>query len=90
LERANRDGKERGFDRLCDGYRETVPVHEAFKGQTLRQGNVEVFDLNGHPKAKKWYGWTHGVRIDAASEEDEKQSNAPPFNMALVRPERAA
>ncbi|PYK62905.1 MAG: hypothetical protein DME21_04765 [Verrucomicrobia bacterium] len=41
-------------------HRETVPVHEVFKGQTLWNGNVEVFDLGGHPKAKRCYGWTYG------------------------------
>jgi hypothetical protein len=25
----------------------------------MRQGEVEVFDLNGHPKAKRCYGWSH-------------------------------
>ncbi len=38
----------------------TVPVHEVFQGQTVWHGDVEVFELNGHPKAKMCYGWTHG------------------------------
>jgi len=37
----------------------TVPVHEKFKGQTVWRGEVEVFDLTGHPKAKRAYGWSH-------------------------------
>ena len=41
-------------------WRETVPVHEVFRGETVWKGEVEVFDLNGHPKAKRAYGWTHG------------------------------
>jgi hypothetical protein len=40
-------------------YRETVPVLEVFRGQTVWQGEVEVFDLSGHPKAKRAYGWSH-------------------------------
>lgn len=40
-------------------YRETVPVHEVFNGQTVWQGEVEVFDLSGHPKAKRAYAWSH-------------------------------
>jgi hypothetical protein len=40
-------------------YRETVPVHEAFRGQTVWQGEVEVFDLTNHPKAKRAYAWSH-------------------------------
>lgn len=40
-------------------WRETVPVHEVFRGQTAWQGCVEVFDLTGHPKAKRAYAWSH-------------------------------
>lgn len=37
----------------------TVPVHEVFRGQTVWQRDVEVFDLTGHPKAKRAYAWSH-------------------------------
>ena len=37
---------------------ESAPVHEVFRGQTVWQGTVEVFDLTGHPKAKRAYGWS--------------------------------
>lgn len=40
-------------------YRATVPVHEVFNGQTIWQGDVEVFDLHNHPKAKRCYAWSH-------------------------------
>ncbi|MGO8838452.1 MAG: hypothetical protein ACLQAH_03425 [Limisphaerales bacterium] len=40
-------------------YRETVPVHEVFRGKTVWQGDVEVFDLHDHPKAKRCYAWAH-------------------------------
>ena len=40
-------------------WRATVPVHEAFEGKTVWQGDVEVFDLHGHPKAKRAYAWSH-------------------------------
>jgi hypothetical protein len=36
---------------------ETVPVTEEFQGETVWQGEVEVFDIRGHPKAKRAYGW---------------------------------
>ena len=39
---------------------ESVPVHEVFQGKTVWQGDVEVFNLIGHPKAKRCYGWTYG------------------------------
>jgi len=37
----------------------TAPVHEVFRGQTVWQGEVEVFDVTGHPKAKRVYAWSH-------------------------------
>ena len=40
-------------------WRASVPVHEVFRGKTVWQGQVEVFDLNGHPKAKRAYAWAH-------------------------------
>ena len=44
-------------------YIETVPVKEDFKGQTAWKGDVEVFDLAGHPKARQCYAW--GYRDDS-------------------------
>lgn len=42
----------------CDAeYVETVPVIEEFQGETIWQGDVEVFDIRGHPKATRGYGW---------------------------------
>lgn len=40
---------------------ESVPVHETFNGQTVWQGEVQVFDLVGHAKAKRCYGWSHAT-----------------------------
>jgi hypothetical protein len=34
----------------------SVPVRETFHGQKVWEGNVEVFDLIGHAKAKRAYG----------------------------------
>ena len=36
-----------------------VPVRKVFRGETIWQGDVEVFDLQGHPKAKHAYAWGH-------------------------------
>lgn len=44
----------------------TVPVREVFQGKTIWQGDVEVFDLYGHPKAKRAYAWSH---LDGAKDE---------------------
>jgi hypothetical protein len=40
-------------------YVETVPVTETFQGETVWQGDVEVFNIRGHPKAKRAYAWSH-------------------------------
>ena len=38
---------------------ESVPVKETFRGATVWEGMVEVFDLHGHPKAPRAYAWSH-------------------------------
>ena len=38
---------------------ETVPVVETFQGQTVWEGEVEVFDLHDHPTASRIYAWSH-------------------------------
>ena len=38
---------------------ESVPVKEVFNGQTVWDGIVEVFHLEGHPKTNKVYAWLH-------------------------------
>ena len=38
---------------------ETVPVVETFNGQTIWEGEVEVFDLHDHPKTDRVYAWRH-------------------------------
>lgn len=40
-------------------WRQTVPVHEVFRGETVWRGRVEVFDLTGHPKAQRCFAWSH-------------------------------
>ena len=39
---------------------ESVRVEGIFHDRTPWNGNVEVFDLTDHPKAKRCYGWTFG------------------------------
>ena len=42
----------------CDAtHLETVPVIETFNGRPVWEGDVEVFQIHGHPKAKRGYGW---------------------------------
>jgi hypothetical protein len=38
---------------------ETVPVKEVFEGETVWEGEVEVFDLHDHPRTSRVYAWTH-------------------------------
>jgi hypothetical protein len=38
---------------------ETVHVHEMFGQTTVWEGNVEVFELKGHPDVEKCYAWLH-------------------------------
>ncbi len=40
-------------------YLETVPVTETFQGKTVWQGDVEVFEIRGHPEATHAYVWSH-------------------------------
>jgi len=40
-------------------YVESVAVTETFRGETVWQGEVEIFDIRGHPKAKRAYAWGH-------------------------------
>jgi hypothetical protein len=50
------------IERLHDcgaNWRESVPVHEVFQGQTLWKGEGEVFDIYGHGQATVCYGWSH-------------------------------
>lgn len=47
----------------CDAsHLETVPVKEVFRGEVAWQGDVEVFAVTGHAKAKQCFAW--GVRRD--------------------------
>jgi hypothetical protein len=42
-------------------HRQSVPVKEVFNGRTVWEGIVEVFDLDGHPKANTAYAWSHAT-----------------------------
>ena len=65
-------------------YRETVPVHEIFQSQTVWQGEVEVFDLTGHPNASRAYAWS---RRDGVTDETERYVTVlelPPVTSPLM------
>jgi len=37
----------------------SVHVVETFRGETAWEGDVELFELAGHPKATHGYAWSH-------------------------------
>ena len=46
----------------CDStWIEATPVRETFHGQTVWEGTVQVFELIGHPTAKRCYAWSHAT-----------------------------
>jgi len=65
-------------------WRETVPVHEVFRGQTVWQGEVEVFDLQDHPKAKRAYAWSHREGKNDEGERFVAVLEIPPVVSALT------
>ncbi len=40
---------------------QSVPVRETFEGQTVWEGVVHVFNLKGHHKATRAYGWSSPI-----------------------------
>ena len=40
---------------------QAVPVKEVFAGQTVWEGVVHVFDLEGHPNATRAYAWSSPI-----------------------------
>lgn len=57
------------------------PVTERFKGETVWDGVVEVFDTIGHPEASRVYAWTY-------TDDDGKLHHlavlgVPPINSAV-------
>lgn len=70
----------------------TELVHEKFQGQTVWNGEVEVFDLTGHPKAKRCYAWSHregdgdkGERFVAVLEIPPVESAVTAVRVQIVR-----
>jgi hypothetical protein len=66
----------------CDSiHKASVPVNEAFEGQPGWEGMVEVFDLIGHPQAKRAYAWSH--ETDDGGTNYVAVLGVPPINSAL-------
>ena len=67
-------------DNCGAAWRESVPVHEIFRGKTIWRGEVEVFDLMGHPKAKRAYGWSQPENADGSGERFVAVLEIPPVD----------
>ena len=40
---------------------ESVPVRETHEGAVVWDGEVQVFDVKGHPKATRCYAWSYAT-----------------------------
>ena len=61
----------------------TVAVREIFRGQTVWDGEVEVFELTGHPQASRAYAWSHREGENEESERFVAVLEIPPVVSAL-------
>ncbi len=66
-----------------------VRVVETFRGETVWDGQVEVFDLIGHPTADRAYAWAHepdagGPRYVAVLHEGSVDSPQTAVRAAVV------
>ncbi len=66
-------------------YVETVPVKEVFQGETVWEGEVEVFDLPDLPEADRIYAWAHDTDRDDEPRRTVTVLHVPP----VVSPELA-
>jgi hypothetical protein len=72
-------GKEHG----CDAHLERqVPVAETRLGEIAWEGDVAVFRLEGHPRAKRCYAWGVPDDDEAESREVTTVLEVPPVQSA--------
>jgi hypothetical protein len=65
-------------------HRESVPVKEVFNGETVWDGIVEVFHLEGHPQANTAYAWFHDTGDPAKPAQHVTVLHVPPVVSALT------
>ncbi len=68
--------------------RERVAVQEVFKGETVWEGEVLVFDLIGHPTALTCYAWSVDQQVTAVLREGKIDSPQRAVRAALVQQQR--
>ena len=61
-------------------YLHTQSVDETVRGETVWVGDVEVFALTGHPKAKICYAWNHREGKKDQNERFVAVLESPPVN----------
>src|SRR3954452_10079305 len=67
----------------CDAtFVESVPVREEFKGAVVWDGEVQVFDVKGHPSATRVYAWSHATQ--GAKRRFYAVLHAPPVDSPLA------
>jgi hypothetical protein len=59
-------------------------VRLVFGGETVWDGNVEVFDLNGHPKATRAYAWAHDTDDPKKPRRQAAVLHIPPVTSAVM------
>ena len=40
---------------------QSIPIREWFENETVREGAVHIFDLEGHPTASRAYAWSSSI-----------------------------
>ncbi len=58
-------------------------VHETFKGETVWQGEVKVFQLQGHPEAELAYAWSAMVDEKTGKRRFIAVLGIPPISSAV-------
>jgi hypothetical protein len=65
-------------------HRESVPVKEVFNGETVWDGVVEVFHLEGHPSANIAYAWLHDTGVSGKPAKSVAVLHVPPVVSPLT------
>ena len=75
---------------------QSVPVKEIFQGQTVWEGFVEVFDLEGNAKSTRGYAWSSPIEgsdkrwLFAILHPGGSRSRADAVNAAIMAEHRRA
>ena len=69
------------------GLIDRVSVHETFDGQTVWEGEVLVFNLHGHPTARRCYAWSVDGGVTAVLHEGPVNSPEAAVRAAIIAKE---